>query len=311
MNAARLAEQAVMLEASRNFGIFTVSFAVERGVPPRTVRRRINSGEWHEVFSGVLRPNGAPLTLDAERMAAIKWGDAGTMLSHLSAGNMFALPHSPARPIEITTRRKSLLKGVRVHHRADLPLKPEASFGPFPITRPDRTLLDLCGLLNEDEAETVVDDALRRKITNLTRLRMILDNEGRRGKRGTGLLRKIVEEREERIATDGDAEDLLRKIFDRAPDLNPVHHHNVFDGRRHVAELDFAFVPERLDVEADGFGEHGRRGGFESDRERDAELKSLGWEVLRFSWRQLKRKPEWVLDKVRATLEQRRALLAI
>jgi very-short-patch-repair endonuclease len=42
-------------------------------------------------------------------------------------------------------------------------------------------------------------------------------------------------------------------------------------------------------VELDGWGAHGTRSAFEADRARDARLKLLGYEVVRFTWRQVER----------------------
>ena len=44
---------------------------------------------------------------------------------------------------------------------------------------------------------------------------------------------------------------------------------------------------ERLVVEVDGWESHGTRSAFEDDRARDARLKLLGFDVLRFTWRQV------------------------
>jgi very-short-patch-repair endonuclease len=51
--------------------------------------------------------------------------------------------------------------------------------------------------------------------------------------------------------------------------------------------VDFLWPTERLVVEVDGWDSHRSRSAFESDRERDTRLKLLGYEVVRFTWRQL------------------------
>ena len=43
---------------------------------------------------------------------------------------------------------------------------------------------------------------------------------------------------------------------------------------------------------------HLRPAAFENDRERDAELHAAGYLVLRFTWRQLTERPEWVAAKL-------------
>ena len=51
--------------------------------------------------------------------------------------------------------------------------------------------------------------------------------------------------------------------------------------------VDFLWRPEGLFVEVDGWESHGTRSAFEDDRARDARLRLLGFDVLRFTWRQL------------------------
>ncbi len=52
-------------------------------------------------------------------------------------------------------------------------------------------------------------------------------------------------------------------------------------------------------VETDGWATHGRQHlVFESDHERDVLLAVEGWRVLRFTWRQLNERPQWVAAQV-------------
>jgi hypothetical protein len=52
-------------------------------------------------------------------------------------------------------------------------------------------------------------------------------------------------------------------------------------------EVDFLWRDRRLIVETDGFRHHSHRDAFERDRARDARLQSLGFRVLRFTYRQV------------------------
>ena len=69
--------------------------------------------------------------------------------------------------------------------------------------------------------------------------------------------------------------------------------------------VDFLWRQQRLVVETDGFEHHRTRAAFEADRARDARLKLLGYEVLRFTWRQVVEEPERVAATVRALLDRR------
>jgi very-short-patch-repair endonuclease len=51
--------------------------------------------------------------------------------------------------------------------------------------------------------------------------------------------------------------------------------------------VDFFWPDHNLIVETDGWGTHGHRRAFESDRARDATLQAHGYTVVRFTWRQV------------------------
>ena len=57
----------------------------------------------------------------------------------------------------------------------------------------------------------------------------------------------------------------------------------------HIGELtvDFCWIEQRLIVETDGYQYHRGRAAFEDDRARDLQLRALGYEVLRLSYRQV------------------------
>lgn len=67
-------------------------------------------------------------------------------------------------------------------------------------------------------------------------------------------------------------------------------------------EVDFLWRAEGLIVEVDGWQAHGTRSAFEEDRARDARLKLLGYEVLRFTWWQIESDPRTVAATIRALL---------
>jgi len=60
-------------------------------------------------------------------------------------------------------------------------------------------------------------------------------------------------------------------------------------------------------VEVDGWESHRSRAAFEEDRARDTRLKLLGFDVLRFTWRQLTTDGAAVAGTVRALLAGRAA----
>jgi very-short-patch-repair endonuclease len=66
--------------------------------------------------------------------------------------------------------------------------------------------------------------------------------------------------------------------------------------------VDFLWPERRLVVEVDGWETHGTRSAFEDDRARDADLKVRGFDVVRFTWRQVTETPAVVVATLRALL---------
>ena len=69
--------------------------------------------------------------------------------------------------------------------------------------------------------------------------------------------------------------------------------------------LDYAYVPQKVYLEFDGFDEHGLiRDVFDDDRDRDAELGLLGWLGLHFTSRT---RPADLVSRVERALSLRAA----
>jgi very-short-patch-repair endonuclease len=58
--------------------------------------------------------------------------------------------------------------------------------------------------------------------------------------------------------------------------------------------VDFLWRERQLIVETDSYLYHGGRAAFQDDRDRDLELKRLGYEVVRLSERQINEEQGWV-----------------
>jgi len=69
--------------------------------------------------------------------------------------------------------------------------------------------------------------------------------------------------------------------------------------------VDFCWVEQRLIVETDGYRYHRGRTAFEDDRARDLKLRSLGYEVMRLSYRQVVDDSVQVANVLKAALGAR------
>lgn len=63
-------------------------------------------------------------------------------------------------------------------------------------------------------------------------------------------------------------------------------------------------------IECDSFGFHSDKVTWSHDRERLNLLTAMGWQVLRFTWEDLIRRPEWIAALIRAALRRADVVLS-
>jgi very-short-patch-repair endonuclease len=78
-----------------------------------------------------------------------------------------------------------------------------------------------------------------------------------------------------------------------------------FHAKIHGYEVDFLVVGTCVVLECDGWGVHAlNRANWESDKVRDANLAAGGYLTLRFTYRQITRRPKQLADRIRAVLQR-------
>lgn len=169
-------------------------------------------------------------------------------------------------------------------------------------TNATRTILDLAAVTGARELRQLTDRALRMQLTHPDRLVARFLQVVRRGRAGSANARRVLGELDGDLRlVDSGLESMLVTLLCAAGLPRPVLQHGVeVEGRRY--RIDLCYPAVRLAIEADGFGVHGGRDAFEQDRARQNDLVLAGWRVLRFTWRQICREPDWVVDQIRAAL---------
>jgi hypothetical protein len=166
----------------------------------------------------------------------------------------------------------------------------------IPVTTVARTLLDLADVLDEGGLRGAVDEADRRNLLELGAIEELCERSP--GRRGPRALAAILDGHVE-PAWDVRTE-LERRFVElcRTAGL-PLPSTNVW-----VAGflVDAVWPPLRLAVELDSYRFHRTRASFERDRARDRVLQLAGYQVLRFTWRQLAVEPQAVVGAVRQML---------
>jgi very-short-patch-repair endonuclease len=217
-------------------------------------------------------------------MAAVLACGDGAVLSHSSAGELWGMlrarrpPSPPAVDVDVhvtvpTEAGRKRRRGVVAHRSRTLTPKHVTRHLNIPVTTPSRTLADLRRTLPQSQFAAALRQAefLRLPIAE---------------KLGSDHTRSELETRF--LA-------LCRRHRLPKPEVN------VGVG---PFTVDFLWPEKRLVVEVDGWDTHQTRSAFEDDRSRDLKLKLLGYEVVRFTWRQLADDPAAVGAALRKLLRK-------
>jgi very-short-patch-repair endonuclease len=268
------ADRVIAELARRQHGVVALAQLLAAGITHREVWRRVQSGRLHRIHRGVYAVGHPALGRKGIWLAAVLACGEGAALSHQSAAQhsrMLPLSANP-RPVQVTVpgtggRRKR--HGITVHRSTTITPNEIVRRDGIPTTKPARTLADLRPALPRRQWEAALDRArsLHLPVGDLA---------------ATDPARSHLE----RAFTA-----LCRRHRLPPPEVNvPIGPFTV----------DFLWPAERLVIETDGWEAHRDRAAFEADRARDAELKLRGYDIVRFTYRQVLEEPGRVAQTVRA-----------
>jgi very-short-patch-repair endonuclease len=260
--------------AARQHGVVSTAQLAVAGIHRSSLARRLESGRLHRVHRGVYAVGYPAVSSEGRWMAAVLACGDGAVLSHRSAAAQWGLLPTAAGPVDVTVRggggRQRRL-GVRRHRTRSLTRAEVTRRRGIPVTTPARTIADLRRIV----PPTQVRRAIREAEALGFDLGTSVEQDGTRSELEHRFLR------------------LCRRHRLPMPQANaPV-------GRFTV---DFLWRERELIVETDGYRYHHGRQAFEDDRARDTELRLLGYEVVRFTYRQVLDDPTWVAAALRRLL---------
>ena len=173
----------------------------------------------------------------------------------------------------------------------------------IPCTNAARVLIDI-GAVRQDLVEPMFHSVLHRKLAEYDDIVARFYQVARKGRNGVGPLRAVLADYDAAMAPgESTLEVRLLEIIRQHGIKAPVRQHRVtVNGKNY--RLDVAYPDEMLAIEGDGFGVHSEseRERFESDRERQNALVLLKWRPLRFTWRQIRQRSDYVADTISTAL---------
>ena len=292
-------EPGLARRAAAQGGVFSRRQALAAGYTDGRIARLLAKRAWVSTIPGIYRVTGTPTTLVSRGWAVVLRAGDGALLSHLVAGRLHRIDGVPGySSLDVSvprSRRPREVPGARVH-RVDLTRADGARAGGLPVTTPLRTVVDLARVLEVDTSARIIADALRTGAVMLDRLDEAIGSLKRR--HGADRARAAYMRADPRLESVLE-DDLLALV--QGLGLPAVAQYEIFQNGRFIARADLAIPELRLAIEADGYGTHALRPGFERDHERLALLQAAGWTLLAFTATQIRERPNWVRDVIMRT----------
>jgi very-short-patch-repair endonuclease len=286
-------ELAATWVATQQLELITAGQLAAVGVGRGIIRRRRRQGTLQLVHQGVYHVGTKLMLPGAVELAAVLACGEGACVRRRSAVVLFGLVDGAVGDVDVVVPGRNCRSrpGIAVERVAALADIDRGFQDGIPVTSPARTLLDFASVATGDELERAISEAYVLKLVTEKELRAAIDR--RPGRAGVAALRAELDRVGGPMWTASKAERLLKELL-READLPMPQTRVKVAG--HTA--DFLWPELRLIVEVDGYQYHGHRYAFERDRRRDQAHKNAGYEVIRFSWRQLNEEPLRVIGVI-------------
>ncbi len=276
-------EHVLSTTARRQHGVFTRRQALAAGFTHQAIKTRLTNGSFVRVLRGVYRFGAAPRSWKQDVLAVVIWAGDDAVASHGTAAKLWRFPVAPAW-VEITVpaRRDPPNRNIRIH-RGRVPAK-EIVDG-IAVTTAARTLLDIADRVDAGPLETMIDDAIARRIATTASLEWELAMSGGSGRYGSARFRKALAHLRDGHCESPLENKVLRVLLAAGLPL-PLRQYEIRDPA-FTARVDFAYPDAKVAIEVDSYEYHSSRTRFDDDRRRDARLKAIDWQVIRVTDRAL------------------------
>jgi very-short-patch-repair endonuclease len=283
------ADAVVAWVADRQLGLITTPQLHVAGAHRGSVEWRLATGTLHRRQRGVyLVGHGIPVPGAVELAAVLACGQR-TFVSHRSAAALWGLARPPSAEVDVTVVARGCRsrESIRVHRVETLAAADRGECRGIPITAPARTAIDYAATASAAETERAIAEAFALKILTEPQLRAAIDRAPHRA--GVATVRAILGQEGGPSRTRSGGERAMLQLI-RAAGLPAPRTNYPVAG----FTADFCWPDVRLIIEVDGHPFHSSRPAIERDHRRDLVHRQAGYEVIRFTARQLEDAPVYV-----------------
>jgi hypothetical protein len=269
--------------AGRQYGVIKREQQLEAFTASQIHRLR-KKGALRRMHRWVDRVAGAPESWEQVVMGAVL-SRKGAVASFITAGSIWGIVKNPEGYIHVTlpSHCQRKMRGINTH-RTYLTESAMSVHKGIPVTSVERTLLDLAGVLSLGDLARALDEALRRRLTSIRKVRLLLAEIGTRGRKHAGWLVSLLDERDDGTApTESELESKVIPILKKTELPMPTGQVWLRNTRAGDVRFDFASPDLKIGLEADSWEWHRTKSAFIRDRDRDSACAEFGWQVLRYA----------------------------
>ena len=289
--------------AAAQHAVVTWHQALDVGLPATAAARHLRDPAWVCAEAEVYRLAGSQETWHQRVMIACLTVGPGAVASHRTAAALHNLKGFDPMTIDVTTNRWERRRRTtfRVHESLDLCEQDVTIVDGIRCTTVERTLIDLGAVCHPVKVARALDDRRRRDPNILDRTRRRNEQLRKRGRRGCGVMRKLLAVRPGGdMPSKSDLEDMFVALFEQHNVPRPVRDFEVRnDGR--VAYIDLAWPDQRYGIEIDSEEHHLDLERFVEDRRRNNWIRRT-WQLDQYTYADLKERPADVAREVLAYL---------
>lgn len=279
-----------------------MTLARKEGVADHEVQTLRQSGVLVSVGRGVDRLRDHPFDWSARLQAALDLAGPEAVVGRRSAARLHRFyDYRNTESVEVLVPRglDHRLSIGRLVQTRDLPPSHVTMVDGFAVTNVARTFFDLCGSPDPNLRggvrsgahhrlmQRVVNDGLARRGLAFVDEVAVLGALGRRGRRGTTLVRALLMKYgPDYVPTRSNTESLFMELVEQWGLPDPTRQAPMSDAEGFIGVVDFAWLPARLVVEVDSSWHDGPLDR-EVDSVRDDRLSAAGYTVLRYRYSDL------------------------
>jgi predicted transcriptional regulator of viral defense system len=282
--------------AARQHGRIRSDQLAACGLDNDAVRRRVQKGLLHRLYTGVYAVGHPGNTLDAQFTAAVLVGGPGAFISHWASATLHRFVRWHGRLIDVSVAGSSARArpGIRFHRPRHVdPLDITRVHG-IPTTTAARAILEIAPQLSDQRLKRVIRQAQAEKAASVRQIADVLRRAN--GHRATRRIANIIATgAAPTVSRDEDVVlDLVLDVGIEHPDVN-----RPLGVGHHTYRPDLRWPAQRLILEVDSAWHDGPLAQ-ELDADRQADLERAGERVLRTTLEEAVLQPRPLIRRLKA-----------